>query len=323
MKIIGHQKIIQFLQRSINNNKLAQAYLFYGPRHIGKTMVAEYFTARLLCFQKRACGKCLSCQQFKKKIHPDVYRVSGSPIGIDSVRRIINALSLKPLFAPYKVVIVEQADNLTIPAVNAFLKLLEEPPAKAVIILIAKNFYKLPATLYSRCQILRFSLPPKKEIIDFLIKEFSLNGEEAINVVDLALNRPGVALDFAKNPEILLEYKKTMTKFAVLMLAKNFEQRINLLNALQDLDSDDLTNLMIIVRDLILINLNCSAGMSFLKNGLNGGLDSAKLEELKNLYSFNNLKHFCYQVLKAQFWFNSSNLNKKLAMENLLVALEN
>jgi len=315
IEIVGHQRIIQFLQKSIANDKLSHAYLFYGPEHIGKTAVAEYFVARLLCSKKTACGECLNCRQLLKQVHPDIYRVNDCPIGIDCLRRIISSLNFKPFFAPYKIAIIEQADNLTIQAANAFLKLLEQAPPKIIIILIAKSFYHLPATLRSRCQILRFCLPKRGEIIDFLKDKFALSKDKVLNIIDFALGRPGLAIEFAKDSDKLVQYRKIVHTFITLLSVQDFEYRFKLINAISDLGFSTLTNLLILLRNLILINLD-GQEISF-------GFDREKLKGLLKIYSKDKLIQMCYQVLKTQFWLFSSNVNKRLAVENLLIQLSN
>ncbi|MBL7142021.1 DNA polymerase III subunit delta' [Patescibacteria group bacterium] len=325
MEVIGHQKVIQFLQKSIVNNKLSHAYLFYGPKHVGKTKVAEYFTASLFCPEKKElssqpCGQCSSCQQVLKRIHPDVYWVSDPPnsavkqrrIGIDQARQIKKDLFLSPFSAPYKIAIIEQADNLTIQAANSFLKLLEEAPKKSIIILIARSFYRLPATLRSRCQILRFSFPLEDEIIAFLKDKFALNKKRATEILNLALGQPGLAIEFAQEPERIDKEKQTISRFITFLAGEGIEDRFRLANFILDSEigpNRALNNLLKVVRDLILFKLDLQPSDESLNR---------EFKKLVQKYSKKDLQNLISQILQTQFWL-LANVNQKLAIENLLI----
>lgn len=309
MKIIGHQKIIQFLQKSIDNHKLAHAYLFYGPEHIGKTTVAENFITRLLCLKGKSCGRCLGCKQALKHIHPDLNWISDSPIGIDSIREVIKFVSLKPLVAPYRVVIIEQADTLTIQAANAFLKLLEEAPAKSIIILITKNLHYLPATLRSRCQILRFSLPPKEELVKFFKSQFNLKQEEIKKLLFLSLSRPGLAIKLIQDPEAMDKYQQVIDKFINVLSVDNFEDKLNLTGFILDSASDNLNHLLVVIRMLILAKFD--------DQSIDGKFNQV-FQNLVKKYDQEKLVEMAYQVLNTQFLLRY-NVNQRLAIENLLI----
>ena len=327
MKLIGHQKIIEFLKKSISNHQPAHAYLFYGPKHIGKTRVAEIFTANLFCLNKKAssftsCGECLACQQLVKKIHPDlmwlgdlsssIELTAQGKIGIDQARQIKEFLFSSPFSAPYKAVIIEEAGNLTLSAINAFLKLLEEPPANSIIILIIRSFAHLPATLRSRCQILRFSFPLKNEIIDFLKEKFSLKEKKAVEILSLALGRPGLAIQFAQDFEKIKQERRLINEFIALLSKDDTESRFQLAGLILNSPVSPhqaLNDLLKLVRDLILIKLDLRpSDESF----------SPQLKKLAQRYSQKDLQSLINQILKTQFWL-AANVNQKLAVENLLI----
>lgn len=321
MGIVGHQKILKFLLKSMYNNTLSHAYLFSGPRHIGKSTVAQYFVINLICSENKnrgqalhggqACGRCVNCKQVLKRIHPDVYWISESSkkIGIDSIRQIIAALSLKPFASNIKVAIIEQADNLTIQAANSFLKFLEEAPKNTIIILISSSLYKLAITLRSRCQILRFSSPSEQEIISFLKREFNLNAEIIKKILYFSISRPGIAIEFARNPDLLDKYESILNEFISLLLSEKFDSRIKLINMLLNSDFSDLYKLLILSRALFLAKLeNYPAEHYFNKD----------LKALSNKYTKERLINFTDQILRTQILIGN-NVNKKLAIENLFI----
>jgi len=327
MEVIGHQKILKFLQRSTTNNHLVNSYLFYGPKHIGKTRVAETFISNLFCLNKEKnsffpCGMCSACQQLIKKIHPDVIYLGSSfssikltpqgKIGVEQARQIKAFLYSSPFSAPHKVVIIEDTDNLTLPAANALLKLLEEPPQKSIIILISRSFIYLPATLRSRCQILRFSFPLKEEIINFLKQKYSLKEEKIEEILSLSLGRPGLAIQFAINFKELEQEKSLINDFISLLSEDDSESKFRLVDLILNTKKNpqqSLDNLLRLLRDLILVKLNLYS------------TDKSTNLQLKNLaqkYTQKDLQNFINQIFKTQILL-AANVNQKLAIENLLI----
>lgn len=320
MEIVGHQKILQFLNICIDNNKLSHAYIFYGPPHIGKTTVAQYFAANLMCDSGKACGRCVNCKQILKRIHPDVYWISTTfgtevvkgKIGIDCIRQVINVLSLEPFSARFKFAIIERAENLTNQAANAFLKFLEEAPSKTIIILITRNFYQILPTLRSRCQILRFSLPPEKEIIRFLKTKFKLDLETIERILALSLSIPGLAIDLAQNPESLIDYEKKLDKVISFLSAHSFEDRLRLANQAMGSNFADLSHLLAMARNLILFKLS-NKGLLLSGEGVN-----EKIRILSEKYTKEKLIQLINQILRTQALIDN-NVNKRLAIENLII----
>ncbi|MBU4369431.1 hypothetical protein KKG58_01565 [Patescibacteria group bacterium] len=327
MEVIGHQKILKFLQRSAINNQLAHSYLFYGPKHIGKNKVAEVFVSNLFCLNKKKnsflpCGTCTSCQQLLKKIHPDFIYLGSSfssfeltpqgKIGVEQTRQIKEFLYSSPFSAQYKVVIIEETDNLTLPAANALLKLLEEPPLRSIIILISRSFTYLPATLRSRCQVLRFSFPLKEEIIKFLKQEFFLKEEKAKEILGLAIGRPGLAIQFAQNFKEIEQERSLINDFISLLSKNDSESKFRLVDLILNTKKSPqqtLNNLTRLLRDLILVKLNlCPADKSI----------SIQLRDLAQKYTQKDLQNLINQIFKTQLLL-AANVNQKLAIENLLI----
>ena len=323
MNIIGHQKILQFLQKSIVNNVLSHAYLFYGPKYIGKTKVAEYFIANLLCVKKKKpCGQCSNCQQILKRIHPDIIWISDSfssigltkqgKIGIAQARQIKEFLFSSPFSGPYKVAIIEQADSLTLQAANALLKLLEEAPKKSIIILITRSFAHVPVTLRSRCQVLRFSFPLRSEIISFLKNKFSLKEKKAVEILDAALGRPGLAIGFAQEPGQLSQERKMIKEFIDFLSEDSLEYRFRLANLILNSKispSQALDNLLKVIRDLLLLKLGLQSSDKIF---------SRELKKISPKYSQKELRRLISRILQTQFWL-AANVNQRIAIEDLFV----
>lgn len=166
--------------RSINNYRLKQripqALLVSGNKGLGKLQLTETFAASLLCSEVSQhgfpCGTCQSCHFIIADTHPDFLRLKpeapGKVIAIDEIRNIIAKLSLKPLYQSWRVLVIEDADLLNMASANAFLKFLEEPTERTVILLISSRPYRLPATIRSRCQALKIMVPDKPVAAEWL-----------------------------------------------------------------------------------------------------------------------------------------------------------
>jgi DNA polymerase III subunit delta' len=196
--IAGHKKQLEFLSNSIKTGKLAHAYLFAGPSHIGKRAVAENFAKILLCEGNTACGHCGQCRTFIAASNAD-YVCLDDPekIKIEEIRELIYKLSLKPYMAKHKIAIIDGADSMTIEASNALLKSLEEPKSYTVIILISANPHRLPATILSRVQKISFGPVPESEFNHLLD-----SGSENKDLISkFAAGRPGLAISISRDEE--------------------------------------------------------------------------------------------------------------------------
>lgn len=146
------------LRRAVLAEKVSHAYLFLGAFSYNKAEVADVFARALLCRgEDKPCGNCRHCRLMAAECHPDYIEIvpEGNSIRIAQVRALIRSAHLSPTEAGRKVYVLRQADSMTEQAANALLKLLEEPPSRACFLLIAESG-NLPATIFSRCQIVRF-----------------------------------------------------------------------------------------------------------------------------------------------------------------------
>lgn len=160
---------------AIAGQRLAHALLFAGPRGVGKRHFAHGLAAYLLCeadTPNRPCGACRSCVQLAAGVHPNLMKLvpqeDKRDIAIDDIRDLLDRLHLSSHYGQAKIAIVEPADALNASGINALLKTIEEPPAATHVLLIAERWRALPATLRSRCQILRFAPPPAAQALAWL-----------------------------------------------------------------------------------------------------------------------------------------------------------
>lgn len=183
--IRGQDAAVALLQGALRRGRIPSAYLFLGPHHVGKRTTAVALAQALNCVDAAAreaadaCGACPSCRRIAGGEHADVdvVRPDGQFVKIDQVREIAGRLALIPYEARKRVVIVAQAERMNLPAANAFLKTLEEPPADTLIVLCAEDARRLPETIVSRCVPVRFRLLPPETVRELLAADGALEGE--------------------------------------------------------------------------------------------------------------------------------------------------
>ncbi len=158
--VIGQDVVIQILKNALLNNKVCHAYMFSGPRGIGKTSIAKLLAKAVNCTNLEdgdACGKCENCVSINEGSCPDIIEIdAASNNGVDEIREIKNKVNLVPSQLKYKVYIIDEVHMLSIGAFNALLKTLEEPPEHVIFILATTDLHKVPTTIISRCQCFEF-----------------------------------------------------------------------------------------------------------------------------------------------------------------------
>ena len=160
--VVGQQHITNTLKNAIKNNQLAQAFLFCGPRGVGKTTCARILAKTINCENLQpngeACGVCHSCQSFQNGNSFNIHELdAASNNSVDDIRSLIEQVRIPPQGARYKVYIIDEVHMLSQAAFNAFLKTLEEPPHYAIFILATTEKHKILPTILSRCQIFDFN----------------------------------------------------------------------------------------------------------------------------------------------------------------------
>jgi DNA polymerase-3 subunit delta' len=168
--ILGQDNSIAVLSRSLAADRIAHAYLFDGIEGCGKKKTAIAFIEAVFCGQSEGCGHCPSCRKLAAGQHPDLHLVEpdGAFIKIDQIRELQRILAFRPFEASKKACIIDAVDRLNLAAGNALLKTLEEPPGKALLILITDNPGGVLPTVLSRCQRLHFSALPEATIATLL-----------------------------------------------------------------------------------------------------------------------------------------------------------
>jgi DNA polymerase-3 subunit delta' len=327
--IFGHEKIVDYLKKCITNERLAHAYLFFGQAGLGKRTVALHFFKSILChtsLKKNTgqipCHKCLPCQEFCRSQYPDFYEISRPTdkknISIEQIRALRHQLSLKPPLAGYKFVIVNEIESLTTEAANSFLKTLEEPPPKTIIVLIGSNEEAIPKTILSRCQVVRFRYVSLEKIRQYLKDEKHLNSMAAKNIAKLSGGCPGRAIVLAENPDICEKEEEKMGQYMELIKSPLSHRlagisRLKFAEGLAEELSLILNTWQAVSRDLVLEKLGLSDLMIYGKLKMISKNIMIK-NDLRQLHEHLEFSLFVPILLK-------NNVNPKIILENYMLKI--
>ena len=190
--VVGQMSITSTLKNAIKNNHLAQAFLFCGPRGVGKTSCARILAKTINCFDPtdnvEACNKCESCKGFNDNHSFNIHELdAASNNGVDKIRELVDQVRFAPQVGKYNIYIIDEVHMLSQAAFNAFLKTLEEPPAHAIFILATTEKHKIIPTILSRCQIFDFKRIQIEDIakhLQFVAKSENIEAQEdALHII--------------------------------------------------------------------------------------------------------------------------------------------
>jgi DNA polymerase III subunit delta' len=310
MNIIGHQKIINFLNKSIEKNQLSQAYLFAGPEHLGKFSLALEFARKITRPHRYASSLASEAlragwPEENQKINPNLIIISPEieekkgkiikkDIKIEKIRELEHNLSLSAYGGKYKIAIIDEAERLTNASQNALLKTLEEPPQKAIIILVTSDINKIIPTIKSRCVIKKFNLIGEAEIKKIL-KEGS--DEEDINF--WSLSRPGLAMILQEEKEEKEKRKKAQADLEKI-LGANLSEKFSF--------SEELSkNIPEMIQEL-------NFWMVMLRENILGNNKFLRLDQKKAL-------DMIIEIERSLKIIQETNANPRLVLENLMLEI--
>jgi len=318
MEIVGHKTQWQFLRQIVLNRKVPQAMIFTGMDGLGKKKVALEFIKFLNCQNRNsqgACQSCLSCKSIDRNQHPDLILLSSEKkeIQISQVRELQKALALRPRLSVFKSVIIDNAESLNSESQNCLLKTLEEPKGPAVLILITSRIDALFETIRSRCQILKFYPVPFEE----LEKSFQgqIPSEKLKKIFLLSLGEPGKVINFLKDSKRLSTELENFKKIEML-LNLTLSERFSFSQKFFDKeDSGQELNCFLETFENYL-------RLAFLKKiGLKKEIFNSFNLEIPEKYSTLKIREAINLVEDLKVLTSRTNINQKLAFENLMIAL--
>jgi len=298
--IVGNTKKIEFLKK-INN--IPHAMLFSGPELIGKKKIALEFIKSIFC--KESCQNCYSCKSIDSNSFPDlniVEPIEGN-IAIEELRNFIQKLSLKSYNNGLKVGIINDAHLMKKDAQNALLKTLEEPKGGTLIILISHHPEMILKTVRSRLINMKFSLASNKEIEDYLIS-LGASEEKAKEITLISSGQVGKAVNFYNDP-LKVNFLRESIEDIISLTKSEMYKRFEYAKKFKE-ENDKIVEILEIWERFFRKEM-----MSKIFNN-NSSL---------NNYSFDKIKEIVKEIEKTKYLIESSNINKKMALENLLISL--
>jgi DNA polymerase-3 subunit delta' len=226
--IVGHEHPIDILRRTLAAQQVRHAYLFTGPKHIGKTLLAHRFAQTLLCAggpdphvaPLEPCNSCIACRKVLHGNHPDVHIIAKAAdkqaILIEQIRTLQSDSARKTLEGRRNVFIIENAQDMNPQAANCLLKTLEEPEPDVVLLLTTDDAGLLLPTIISRVQQVPMQLLPTEQIRAALEQRWEVEPEEAVLIAALAAGRMGWAVQAVEDDEMLAERKAQLEMLAQL-----------------------------------------------------------------------------------------------------------
>lgn len=313
--IKGQDKPIQILKGHLGLSRLSGSYLFVGEEGIGKKLVARTLAKALNCPEAGpdSCDECATCLKIEKNRHPDVHLLetgASDSIKIEYIRQLQKEINLKAYEGRKKVFIIDDAHNLTADAQNALLKVLEEPPAESLIILVSAKPALLFKTITSRCKVVRFYPLPRNTLEEILRKDFLLGIDLAHFLAYFCEGRLGRALKL-KDADILAEKNRVIDGLA---LARKSGQ--------EGLPADSRNNLRVYLNILA----TWFRDIYFVKMGMPYSelINLDRKDELLKVtadYSLFDLEEI-FKALSSSLLFLEQNINAKLLLSNLRYSLK-
>ena len=321
--LIGHQKQWNFLRKAAETKRFSHAYLFCGQEKLGKKTLALEWISFLF-------GQ--DVQNLTN--HPDVVFIEPQvkEIQISQIRDLIWRLSLKPSLAPLKVAIIDNAHLMNQEAQTSLLKTLEEPRGEALLILISDKAQYLFPTILSRVQIIKFNSVKKEEIKNYLLGQ-GVSEKETEEISEIALGRPGVALDLSSGKEKLENFTQRITELNKISNSPFYLRFQYAKNLAEDLES---------IKDILDIWLNYFR--SILLSRFSPSFDETKREVKRDLslstpspakrgeggegdevlfskYPTTKIKNIINRIQTTKFLLSNTNINSRLALETLMLEI--
>ena len=328
-QVVGQNRVVSLIQRSLEREALAHAYLFAGPSHVGKMTLALNLAQAVNCdAEEPPCGVCDSCQKILAAKHADVQIISlasdassteaktRTEIGIEQIRQLQHSSSLPPFEGKYKLFIIDGVEFLSIEAANCLLKTLEEPVGKVMFILLTTDDSLIPATVISRCQRLEL-IPLAADGVENILNQQGIEPDRAKLLARLSRGCLGWALSAAADDSLFQLRVERVNRLLDIInagyeerfayaaqLAAQFSKNRGLVQEILDLWLDWW-------RDLMLVKVGCG-------NYITSVDLEARLVEVVRDYSLAQIRDFINSI-KAAGEQLRQNANPRLVLEVLML----
>lgn len=303
--IVGHTQQLLGLEKDIKEKNLSHAYLFSGPRQSGKSRTAKAFANILQC-PNHYCKKCQTCEQIRSKSHPDTVFIedNGETVKIDDVRELIRKTNLTSQ-GGRRVIVIENIERMPIEAQNSFLKTLEEPPGKTIFLLTTSRLDQVLLTIQSRTRHIHFSTVDDRVLKKYLKENFG-GPAELDEIVNIAQGRPGLAITLIRDQEAFLAQKKLYNQIETFLKKDDLSQKFLFIESIEKNKAEVDQFLDAFTRYLRKLLFDHIQASSYPFAG------RLSLRDIVNLF----------ESLEKTRYFIDRNVNRKLALENLLIQTE-
>ena len=322
-EIVGHEQIVTHLKSAMKLGKVSHAYILSGEKGCGKKLLADVFAETLQCEKggTEPCGSCHSCVQAQSGNHPDIIHLmheKPNSISVDDVRtQIVNDVLIKPYSGKYKIYIVPDAEKMTAAAQNALLKTIEEPPAYAVILLLANNASALLPTILSRCVMLSLKPVADDKVKQYLMEHVQVPDYEADVCVAFAQGNVGKAIQLAASDDFN-ELKASAIQLIKRLHDIDLYEMTEAVKQISEykLQINDYFDLMMIwYRDVLYYKATKDV------NGLIFKDEVYDIKRQAEQSSYNGIEEILQALSKAQVRLNA-NVNFDLVIELLLLTIK-
>ena len=324
--IIGHEKNIKILEKTFKEGKLPHAFLFWGPEGLGKYTIALEFAKSLICEKNEffGCGECNMCQSenavYKDHVITNEWFVEDgekNSIGIDDILKIQDKIRLSTFSGKPRIVVIDQAEKLTLEAANRLLKTLEEPPPNTYFILITSAKESLISTILSRTIPLRFSFVSHQILEQFIKERYpKFSEDERRSLARFAGGRPGQLMEGLEDSDKIKEaQKKYSTAFNLIAnpLYASLQKIEEIADAKEAIE-EYIEYLIPTLRSLFFASYNIDH-----RNRLK--TPDTLVQQFRDKYHPLNYITIMYHLLEIHRTTKETNINKRMALEGFLLEL--
>lgn len=308
--IVGHDQQLQQLEQEIQSGNISHAYLFSGPKDVGKFRVAKVFAMILQC-PNNFCRRCKDCQMLQNGTHPDTILMpdTGETISIDEVRELIRKTNLTSQYK-HRLIVIENIERMPIEAQNSFLKTLEEPPGDTIFLMTTTRINQVLPTILSRVRTYEFS-NVDDEVLEGYLKEKFGDLQGLPEILEIAQGRPGFAIHLMKDPTALAEQRGLFLQIDSFLKKNALAEKFQFVDTLVKDDDDDDGKKLNLFFDTFSRYLRKLA-FDYLRNPHHPLKPRFTLHEIVNLF----------ESLEKTRYLIDRNANRKLAIENLFLETE-